>query len=148
MKYKGIKEIGRELGRIYALSIKGSGFFNDIDLIIPVPLHPLKMRSRGFNQSHLIAEGISEVTGIKVDATSLSRISLTGTQTKKSRYDRWINVEGIFSINNHDKLKGRHVLIVDDVITTGSTIESCADEILKVEGAKVSVLALAFSITG
>ena len=146
LKYKGIKEIGFELGKIYGLSLKSSGFTDDIDLIIPVPLHPSKKRIRGFNQSELISAGISEVTGIEVDATSLSRTTASETQTRRSRYERWTNVEGIFRISDPDVLRGKHVLLVDDVITTGSTIESCANELLRVEGLKVSAVALAFAV--
>lgn len=145
LKYKGIKEIGQELGRIYALSLQSSGYLNGIDLIIPVPLHPAKFRKRGFNQSDTISEGISGITGIPVDKVSLSRITVSGTQTRRSRYDRWTNVEGIFRVNDRDKLKNKHILLVDDVITTGSTIESCAGELLKIEGTRVSVVAVAFS---
>lgn len=147
LKYKGMKELGHELGKIYALSLQPSGYLNDIDLIIPVPLHPSKLRKRGYNQSDSISEGLSAITGIPVDTTSLSRIAGTKTQTRKSRYDRWINVEGIFRINDGEMLKGKHILLVDDVITTGSTIESCANEILSVQGTSVSVVALAFSPT-
>jgi ComF family protein len=146
LKYKGIRELGNELGHIYALSLKSSGFTSDIDLIVPVPLHNSKKRLRGFNQSELIASGISEVTGLPVDLCSLERIRVSATQTKRSRYDRWTNVEGIFHVNNTEPLKGKHILLVDDVITTGSTIESCANELLKVEGARVSVVALAFAV--
>jgi ComF family protein len=146
LKYKGIKEIGSELGRIYGLSLKSSGFTNDIDLLIPVPLHPSKKRSRGFNQSELISKGISEVTGLPVDVLSLSRSAVSETQTRRSRYERWVNVEGIFCVSVTEGLKGKHILLVDDVITTGSTIESCANELLKVEGVKVSVVALAYAV--
>jgi len=91
------------------------------------------MRRRGFNQSESISEGISDATGIPVDNTSLVRISESGTQTKKSRYERWINVEGIFTLSDPEALKGKHVLLIDDVITTGSTIESCAMSCLELK---------------
>lgn len=146
LKYKGIKEIGFELGRIYALSLKSSGFLDDIDLIIPVPLHRSKLRKRGFNQSYYISGGISDVSLIPVDIASLVRGTVSLTQTKRSRYDRWTNVEGIFKVTDTEKLKGRHILLVDDVITTGSTLEACANEIMKTENARVSVLALAFAV--
>jgi ComF family protein len=146
LKYKGIKEIGFELGRIYGLTLKSSGFTNGIDLIIPVPLHPAKKRSRGFNQSDLISSGISDSTGLPVVTNSLSRIKASVTQTRRSRYDRWTNVENIFTIIDTDIIRGRHVLLVDDVITTGSTVESCTNELLRVEGVKVSVVALAFAV--
>ena len=146
LKYKGIREIGYELGRIYGLSLKSSGFTADIDLIIPVPLHPTKMRIRGFNQSEIISKGISNATGLAVDVKSLSRKTKSATQTKRSRYERWTNVEGIFQVIDPQTIMGRHILLVDDVITTGSTIESCTNELLNVKGVKVSVVALAFAV--
>ena len=146
LKYKGIREIGYELGRIYGLSLKSSGFTADIDLIIPVPLHPAKKRIRGFNQSEIISKGIADATGLAVDVKSLSRKTKSATQTKRSRYERWTNVEGIFQVIDPQTIMGRHILLVDDVITTGSTIESCTNELLNVKGVKVSVVALAFAI--
>jgi ComF family protein len=146
LKYKGIQEVGPELGRIYALSLKSSGFLGGIDLIVPVPLHPSKKRKRGFNQSDLIAGGMSGVSGIPVDSCTLIRKTVSTTQTRKSRYDRWTNVEDIFRVKDQERLMGKHILLVDDVITTGSTLEACANEILKIEDTKVSVVALAFSV--
>ncbi len=143
LKYRGIREIGNELGRIYGLSLKSAGFTDGIDMIIPVPLHARKMRVRGFNQSELISAGISEVTGLPVDTVSLTRVVHSSTQTRRSRYDRWTNVEGIFMVMNASTLINNHILLVDDVITTGSTIESCACELLKLPGVKISVAALA-----
>ena len=145
LKYRGIKDIGYELGRIYGLSLKESGFADDMDVIVPVPLHASKKRVRGFNQSEVISTGISESTGLPVDSVTLARTSASATQTKKSRYDRWTNVEGIFSLSSMENIKGKHVLLVDDVITTGSTIESCVTELLKTEGVRVSVVALAMA---
>jgi ComF family protein len=146
LKYNGVREIGHEMGRIYANSLRSSGFFDDIDLIVPVPLHPSKQRRRGFNQSEYISSGISEVAGLPVDLKSLKRISVSDTQTRRSRYERWMNVEGIFDVADAQALRGKHILLVDDVITTGSTIESCATELLKIEDVKVSVVALAVSV--
>jgi ComF family protein len=145
MKYKGIKEVGYELGRIYGNSLKGSDFIVGVDVIIPVPLHPSKKRMRGFNQSECISSGIADATGLAVDNVSLARITGSSTQTKRSRYDRWTNVEGIFTVTDPGLIKGKHILLVDDVITTGATIESCAGELLKMEGVKVSVAALAYA---
>ena len=146
LKYSGIKEIGYELGRIYAVSLKSSGFTDDIDIIIPVPLHSAKKRIRGFNQSEYISSGISAVTGLPVNTESLIRIVISATQTNRSRYDRWTNVEGIFRVSSAASIRGKHILLVDDVITTGSTIESCVNELLKVEEVKVSVIALGFAV--
>jgi ComF family protein len=146
LKYKGIREIGYELGRIYGLSLKSSGFTKDIDLIMPIPLHPEKKRIRGFNQSEAISMGIADVVRLPVDMKSLARITVSATQTKRSRYERWTNVEGIFQVMDPQTIIGKHILLVDDVITTGSTIESCTNELLKIEGVKVSVVALAFAV--
>lgn len=146
LKYKGIREIGYELGKIYGLSLKSSGFTDDIDIIVPVPLHPEKIHSRGFNQSEIISSGISDVTEVPVNTGSLARLTVSATQTRRSRYERWTNVEGIFSVVNEEHIRGKHVLLVDDVITTGSTIESCANELLKIEGVRVSAVALAFAV--
>jgi len=146
LKYKGIKEIGSEFGRIYGNSLKSSGFMKEIDLIIPVPLHPSKKRQRGYNQSDLISHGISDATGIPMASDLLVRKTVTKTQTRKSRYDRWTNVRDIFRVTDQDRLKDLHILLVDDVITTGSTIEACANELLKAGNVKVSVAALAFSV--
>jgi ComF family protein len=146
LKYNGIRDVGFELGRIYGLALLKSEFLKDIELIIPVPLHPSKKRTRGFNQSEIISKGISEVTGLPVDTRTLERITLTGTQTKKSRYERWVNVEGIFYVADPASISGKHVLLVDDVITTGSTLESCAVELLKADGVRVSVAALAVAV--
>jgi ComF family protein len=146
LKYKGITEIGFELGKIYGESLIGSDFLTDIDLIIPVPLHQSKKRARGFNQSEIISDGISSATGIAIDRDSLQRITGTETQTRRSRFERWINVEGIFCVKDTSLLEGKHILLIDDVITTGSTLESCANELLKAEGVKVSVAALAVAV--
>jgi ComF family protein len=145
LKYKGIKEIGFELGRIYGLSLKSSAFTESIDIIIPVPLHPAKKRTRGFNQSEIIADGISAATGIKVNSMAVIRTVASSTQTKRTRYERWVNVEGIFSIADPELIRGRHILLIDDVITTGSTMESCINEMLGIEGVKVSVAAIAYA---
>lgn len=146
LKYKGVREIGYELGRIYGLSLKASGFTDDIDLIIPVPLHPSKKRIRGFNQSETISMGIADVAHLPLDVKSLARTIVSVTQTKRSRYERWTNVEGIFQVVDPLAISGKHILLVDDVITTGSTIESCTNALLKFEGVKVSVVALAFAV--
>jgi ComF family protein len=146
LKYKGIREIGCELGRIYGQSLRNSGFIRDIDIIVPVPLHPSKQRKRGFNQSDYISIGLAESTGLPLEKASLVRIALSDTQTKRSRYERWMNVEGIFAVKDSERFRGKHILLVDDVITTGSTLDACAGELLKIENVKVSVIALAVSV--
>lgn len=145
LKYRGITEIGTEIGRVYGHTLHTSGFTRGIDMIIPVPLHASRLRRRGYNQSELIAGGISLATGLPLALKILTRSSGSATQTKKSRYDRWANVEGIFTVTDNESLKGKHILLVDDVITTGSTIEACVNELVKAEGVKVSVAAIAYA---
>jgi ComF family protein len=146
LKYSGVKELGTELGRIYGSALKSSGFFSDIDVILPVPLHPSKQRMRGFNQSECISAGISGIAGLPLDTTCLERMVRTPSQTKRSRYERWTNVDGIFHVTNPDAIRGKHILLVDDVITTGSTIEACVGELLRYDNVKVSVVALGCAV--
>ncbi len=144
-KYRGQKELGFELGRIYGAELRLSRLYNRVDLILPVPLHPRKKRKRGYNQSEWIAMGIAESMGKPIDTSSLFRAVDTPSQTKKNRYERWKNVEDIFGINHPDKLINQHILLVDDVVTTGSTLEACARVVLQVEGTKVSCITLAMA---
>ena len=146
MKYRGRKDIGIELGKLYSTTLKSSGFYEGMDIVIPVPLHPSKLRKRGFNQSELIATGVAQIAGLPLETSCLKRITGTGTQTRSSRFDRWINVKGIFTVEKPYLLTGKHILLIDDVITTGSTIESCANELLKIEKVRVSVISLAAAV--
>ena len=143
LKYKGRKDIGIELGRIFGYEMIASEVFRCIDLVIPVPLHKKKQRKRGFNQSECIAYGIAEAIKKPLNTSSVIRSVYSSTQTRKTRYDRWLNVKGIFRVTDPQSLTGKHILLVDDVVTTGATIEACATEILNVEGTKVSVAVLA-----
>jgi len=144
-KYKGNDQaaifLGEELGKM----LLNSERFKHINQIIPVPLHPNKMKIRGYNQAEKIADGLSNVLGIPVNNSSLVRVLHNETQTKKGLFNRWTNVQTIFTIADSDKLINQHVLIVDDVITSGSTIESCAKQILSVDGTKVSLASLAIA---
>ncbi len=143
LKYKGSKEIGEVMGRYMAKELLSSGFFQGIDFIVPVPLHPKKKKSRGYNQSEWIALGISHVTGIPVDTETLIRVVANNTQTRKSVFERWENVQHVFQVVCPENIKGKHVLIVDDVLTTGATILSCATALTKSTNVKVSIIALA-----
>lgn len=143
LKYEGRKDVGETMGRFMAEELKKAGFFQGIDVVVPVPLHPRKLRKRGYNQSEYIARGVASVTGIAVDSSSVARIRETDSQTRKSAYERWENVKGIFRLSAPERFVGKHVLIVDDVLTTGATTTACADAFAEVEGIRISVLALA-----
>jgi ComF family protein len=145
IKYKGLKELGLETGRRFGDILAEAENFNQVDKVVPVPLHPKKQKKRGFNQSEWIARGISEAMNKPMLENNLYRKIFTSTQTRKNRFERWQNVEGIFGVNNPEEFENQHVLIVDDVVTTGSTLEACAYELLKVSGAKVSMATLAFA---
>jgi len=145
LKYEGVKDLGELLGRLYGKQLNESRFLDGIDLIIPVPLHPAREQKRGFNQSAEICAGLSAVTGIQASATLLKRSGFSATQTKRSRYDRWLNVEGIFTLTDVHLIQNKHVLLVDDVITTGSTIEACVSELMKAGNIRISVAAIAWS---
>ncbi|MBE6288323.1 MAG: ComF family protein [Mediterranea massiliensis] len=142
-KYKNHRQLALQMGRLMAAELGNSSFFQEIDVLVPVPLHPHKRRQRGYNQSELLAKGISEVTGIPLDTVSLVRRKYTETQTRKSPYERWENVSGIFYLQHPDKLIGKHLLLIDDVLTTASTITACADALVDIEGVRISVLTLA-----
>ena len=126
-----------------AAELATTDFFEGIDVIIPVPLHPRKRKARGYNQGEWIARGVSQVVGLPVDVSSVIREKHTDTQTRKSTYERWENVDGIFRLRHPENFVGKHVLIIDDVLTTGSTTTACADVFHEVEGVRISVLTLA-----
>jgi ComF family protein len=145
IKYKGLKELGFETGRRFGIALSASPDFNSVDFVVPVPLHPKKQKQRGYNQSEWIARGISESLKKPVSLFNLKRNLHTSTQTRKNRYERWENVENIFELTRPEEFKGKHILLIDDVVTTGSTLESCAFQLLQVENVKVSIATLAFA---
>ncbi len=145
IKYKGMKELGIETGRKFGYRLAESEAFSAIDVLIPVPLHPKKEKKRGYNQCLYIARGMAEAMAKPVVSDNLYRKVFTATQTRKNRFERWQNVEGIFDTHRPEELKGKHILLVDDVVTTGSTLEACAFQLLKLEGVKVSIATLAFA---
>lgn len=145
MKYKGHKEIGYFFGNMLGAALEGSIRFQSVDTLMPIPLHRKKLKKRGFNQAELIARGMAEVLNVALDTTSVSRKIQTDTQTKKTRYNRWENVNEIFELKTENKLSGKHILIVDDVITTGATMEALAQTLLRVPGIRLSAAAAAFS---
>lgn len=142
-KYNSRPVIAERLGQRYAREIVGDGFFDGIDLLLPVPLHWWKLIKRGYNQSEAVAKGVARVTGIAL-GDNLVAIRRHSTQTAKGAYSRWLNTEGIFAVEDADDLKDRHVLIIDDVITTGATILRCCEAIHAASPTtRISVLTLA-----
>ena len=142
LKYKGNKSVGEKIGVLYGYELLGSPVFSSIDFIMPVPLHPKKLKKRGYNQSEWFANGLGQSMNIPVSTTIIYRNTDSATQTKKSRFNRWENVAEIFGVSTPELINNKHILLVDDVVTTGATIEACA-KILKEHHAKVSVVSIA-----
>lgn len=145
LKYKGQREIGVELGKQFGNILRRSEFYSQIDFVVPVPLHPKKLKIRGYNQAEAIAEGIAKALEIPVSTTHLLRTEFTETQTRKSRAERVKNVSQAFAVGNAGEITNKHLLLVDDVVTTGATLEACASKLLEVSGCKVSIGALAYA---
>jgi ComF family protein len=147
LKYRGRQDIGRYLGGRFGENLIASDWLSDIDLIIPVPLHPAKEAIRGYNQSLVISEAIGAEAKISVQDGILKRIRETESQTKKSRAERAANMEGAFALHNHELIKGKHILLFDDVLTTGATLEACANALLKAENVKISIATIGIAIS-
>ncbi len=138
LKYNHQKELGQMLGRWYGGKLQTDGFQNAFDCVVPVPLHKSKLRKRGYNQSEFFALGLAEAFGIPSLPNALERTRANETQTRKNRLERWQNVENLFIPAEPDNLKGKRVLLVDDVLTTGSTLLACGEAIWQAEAASLS----------
>jgi ComF family protein len=145
LKYKGNKELGKQLGRLMGNDLLSSNRFNKIDALIPLPLFPAKEKRRGYNQATILCEGMAEVMNIEILNDVITRGQPTETQTKKGRIERWINMEGKFELLQHEKIKNKHVLVVDDIITTGATLEACGQELMKSGNLQLSLAAFCYS---
>ena len=143
IKYRNGESLGRWAGNLMAEEIISSGFFNNIDVIVPVPLHRKKLKERGYNQAEVIAQGVAEVCKLPINRQALQKVIYNTSQTKKGRYERWLNSEGAFKVTTPEDFAGKHVLLIDDVITTGATISMCAQCIRECAGVRISVLSLA-----
>ena len=145
LKYQGKKEVGNFVGEAYGTDLKRSALFATAEIVVPVPLHATKLRNRGFNQSDFFAQGLSVAMNIPWSPDALKRNLATETQTRKHRYERYENVDRVFEVNKPELMEGKHVLLVDDVVTTGSTFTSCAEAILELPGTTVSIAAMAYA---
>lgn len=145
MKYNHQPRLARHLGLLAAEEMAADGFFDGVDLLVPVPLTRRRERQRGYNQSREIARGISDVTGIPVADRAVIRTCFEESQTHKTPADRMANVEGVFELTDAEAVSGRHVMLVDDVATTGATLSSCCRQLLSASNIQVSLFTLAFA---
>ena len=142
MKYADQPMIGYQFGRMAALEMQYADFFDGIDIIVPIPLHPIRLRERGYNQSEYISRGISEVTGIPIDTTHVTRERNTPKQALQRGDERKQNVNNAFAVNHPEQFYHKRILVVDDLVTTGETMRSCLKAMKRFRGAKFSVFAL------
>jgi ComF family protein len=143
LKYNNRPEIGIRMGHLYGLELMESGMGSEFDVIIPVPLHASRMRKRGYNQSAKFAEGLSEALNIGWEESISLRMNATNTQTRKGRTDRWNNVKDAFSVAAIEKVVDKRILLVDDVITTGATLEACGSHLITSGCSSLSIACIA-----
>ena len=144
-KYRGNRELGLYLGKLMGYALAGTNRYAAIDALLPLPLFPKKERARGYNQAAILCEGISAILNKPVLYEVLTRTVHTETQTRKNRSERWQNMEGRFLLSNPTAVEGRHMLLVDDVLTTGATLEACGKEIFQSASLQLSIATLCFS---
>jgi ComF family protein len=145
IKYKGNRNLGEWIGMYIAKDVLSSGFFQTIDCLVPIPLHRSKENKRGFNQAEKIAKGVSIVTKIPVETNNVLRKEANTTQTRKGVFDRWVNTRNLFYLKNPEKFNGKHILLIDDVLTTGSTLEAVVQSLPDSQHVRVSILTLAIT---
>lgn len=146
-KYNNRPEVGIMLGKYYGMQLKDATPFSDTDVIVPVPLHPKKQHKRGYNQSAKFATGLAQGMHTQAANYAMTRISFTETQTRKNRQERWENVKKVFQVAQPLAIKDKNVLLVDDVVTTGSTLEACAQKIREAGARQISIATIACAST-
>lgn len=146
LKYRNNKEIGVYMGKLLGRMLAKAERFSGVDTMIPLPLNPRREKKRGYNQATAICHGISEVWDKPVTEKAVARRIFTETQTHKGRVGRWQNMDGVFHVIDPSQLRNKHILLVDDVVTTGATLEACGNEILKIPGTTLSIATLAYTI--
>lgn len=146
LKYKGNTAVGFEMGTLFGAELAKSEKYTDVDLIVPVPLHPDKYSSRGYNQCDFIADGIAKSMKAKSDKQVLHRAMYTESQTRKNHYDRWLNVAEVFETSDQNLENYNHVLLIDDVVTTGSTLVACANTLKQSYSGRLSIATIACAV--
>ena len=146
LKYSDATEVGLFAGRVLGRLLRSSPLYAGLDLILPVPLHPARLKARGYNQSEWFGLGLSEAMNISLRCDLLVREAATETQTNKRRFRRWENVATAFSVCDPGGVEHKNILLVDDVLTTGSTLEACAGKLLEHPGARVWIAAIAVAL--
>ena len=145
LKYRNQPEVGEKFGEWFAISLMESGHSGTWDMVLPIPLYISKEKKRGYNQSNFLAAGLGRTLGVPYSFNTLRRKENSETQTRKSREERWKNVDGIFEVLKPVNVKGKHILLVDDVVTTGATLESCGHCIMEAGASKISFATLAIA---
>lgn len=145
IKYQNMPEVAEFVGELFGNQLKEQQRYNQVQWVIPVPLHPKKLKKRGYNQSAWLASGMAKSLGIGLSTEILIRSEYTATQTKKSRFDRWTNVKDIFTLQGPEQLADQEVILVDDVVTTGSTLEACVHTLQEIPGVRVHIATLAYA---
>lgn len=144
-KYQGNKDLAYYLTQVAARPLYQQSFFDDIDVIVPLPLHDKKLKMRGYNQAACIAQALSSLSALPVDENIVRRVKATDTQTRKNRWQRQESVNEVFALLPEANLNGKHVLLVDDVLTTGASLSACGRELWRANPAKLSFFALALA---
>ena len=145
LKYADRPDIGEDIGRMMAEEMRVAGYLEEVDMIVPVPLSPKRQQQRGYNQSEEIAQGVSEITGLPILKKAVRRTVFEGSQTNKGRWERHDNVEHVFELIDAKAVSGRHLLLIDDVVTTGATCLACAKALCQAGDVRISILSLGFA---
>ncbi len=145
LKYRGYREIGTYLGKWLGTELADSNWMNSIDIVIPVPLHKTRLKQRGYNQVEDFGKEIAESLQVPYLDDVLLKISSTQTQTLKDRLSRWGKIEETLKVQNSEKIAGMHVLLVDDLVTTGATLEACAHKLFEIPKLKISIATMAIT---
>jgi ComF family protein len=146
LKYKGNKELGLFIGRKMGELLFQTHRFSDIEALVPLPLFAARERKRGYNQATVLCEGMAEVLALPIFKQVIQRQTSSATQTNKNRIDRWLNMQGKFELKQPDTIAGKHILLIDDVITTGATLEACGQELLTAANTRISIMTMAYTV--